>query len=331
MKTLRSAWFLVTILSVLSIACKKDIVKNPADAEVVSSELGGGNPLAPVTLCSKKTVPLCAGQTMNIGTVTVSTASDNNVYITYLVTGNWRLEALHLYAGPDAGIPVNNSGNPVPGQFPYTKTFYAPYIVQQYTFVIPNLPDSFTVAAHAAVVEVMGTQIVNSQTGWGDGCSGTRINEKGNWGTKFTYKKGHCLPGLCSEQSTYFFETSQEPWPDVNGLINGINGINNGNVTVGGYDYTEEEGKEIYNSPDPNGMPDSKNAFIQVATLKLSHTDYTQHSDLLQATITIENWLYTTCGKLSPSNLPTGNPEVEKAANFLHSWIQANNCWHEEE
>jgi hypothetical protein len=340
MKTFKSVWLLAAILSVVFFSCRKSLDFEPGtrsqnnstniSSEAVSSTtVAGYSLLTQVTFCSPVTVPICAGQNSNIGSITVKTGSDNNVYVTYTLKGNWFLTQLHLFAGDDAGIPINGSGNPVPGLFPYTYTFSAPYTVQEYTFIIPNIPSTCTIAAHASVAKIStgnGNIIVlDQQTAWGDGCTGTRITSQGNWGTKFTYNKGNCEPPeICSKAVHYYFDSTLNgediPWVDVNGT-----GTSNGDVTIGGYSYSEDEGRAIYNTIDVNSMSDAKKAFMNVATLRLSFTNYSQEADLLLAVTTIDTWL-ATCGKLSPSNLPAYNYAVRGAADYIHSWIGTHIC-----
>ena len=321
MKTIRLIC-LPIFFGVLLFSCQKS-------TQVYSEELfynnASGLEFSPL-LCPK-VVPLCAGKNIQIGTVTVGTGIDGKIYITYTVTGAWRLQTLHLYAGPDSGIPVNNAGNPVPGQFPYKMDFYPPYLIQTYTFVLSNLPASFTVAAHAAVVRVGASgQVVQGETAWGDGCSGVRINPNsgGNWGTKFYYSQGNCnieisSTNLCSQSLDYFFSSNPlNPWVDCNG-------VSWGDVTVGTFNYTEAEGRNIGNSGSGNSSSDSKKGFINVATLKLSWTNFSLESELLGAVVTVEGWL-STRGKLSPGNLPNGPQAVKDANNYISSWINNNIC-----
>ena len=121
----------------------------------------------------------------------------------------------------------------------------------------------------------------------------------------------------------YFFDSTLNgvdiPWNDVNGL-----GAENGDVTIAGYEYTEAEGRAIYNTIT-NGYSDSRDGFIQVATLKLSSTNYPQELELLTAVTTIESWLLTR-GKLTPDNCGGNNTAVRNAINFLNSWIPRYAC-----
>lgn len=94
-------------------------------------------------------------------------------------------------------MPVNNGGNPAPGQFPYAWSSAAPYSQTQYTFTIPldsiKMTDGcFCIAAHAAVVKTAddGT-VTQEQTGWGHGenpFTGSR------WGWTVNYCRQECPP-----------------------------------------------------------------------------------------------------------------------------------------
>lgn len=131
-------------------------------------------------------VALLAGQTINVGTVNANNDS-NFVYVTYTTTGDWRITKTHLYVGKCELIPVNNPGNPIPGQFPFKgihdKLSQVIYQIPMSVFAESNC---VCVAAHSVVVRVNASnQVVQTETGWGQG---TLINlTGGNWGMKFDY------------------------------------------------------------------------------------------------------------------------------------------------
>jgi hypothetical protein len=153
--------------------------ENPDEGTVVSGRTYGEP-------CEPTTVMLVAGQTMDAGTVTVSNDNDF-IYVTYTTTNDWVLTQTHLYVGDCALIPVNNPGNPIPGQFPYTGTHNN---LTSYTYQIPissiPLEACGCIAAHAVVKKYNSSnQVIDTQTGWGNG---VRINlSGGNWGMKFDY------------------------------------------------------------------------------------------------------------------------------------------------
>lgn len=136
--------------------------------------------------CPPTAVTLVAGQTINSGQVTVSNDA-NYIYVTYETANGYTLTQTHLYVGACNAIPVNNPGNPLPGQFPYKGTHSN---ITSYTYQIPisvmNGATCGCVAAHAVVQKLNSSgQVIDQQTGWGDGI---RINlTGGNWGMKFDY------------------------------------------------------------------------------------------------------------------------------------------------
>ena len=99
--------------------------------------------------------PLHAGQTMYVvGKVIVSNDAEN-LYVTFMTSGNWRFTETHLaVCSSDLEcVPVNKKGNPVPGRFPYHSS-HEPSI-PQYTYEIPldswNPGTPLYIAAHAVV------------------------------------------------------------------------------------------------------------------------------------------------------------------------------------
>src|SRR4051794_31647855 len=196
MKTIYSGLLLVLFSVLLLTSCKKntDLLASDAqtqnhDGVLVQSLTGEVTDAITTSYCAAKTVPICAGQYQNVGTVSVQTAINGKTYITYSLKSYWYFQELHLYVGSQDRIPVSGGGNAVPGQFPFSKTFTAPYSCNKYTFVIDSLPEFYVVAAHSAVVKIVNGVQVDAQTGWGDGCSGRTINASGggSWGTFFTY------------------------------------------------------------------------------------------------------------------------------------------------
>ena len=198
-KSLLSLCIFAFVLTINS--CKKTELTPPSDAVVkvtetnqaarYVTEFGAGSPAVIAGRlsngeCEPTVVTLLAGQTINSGTVTV-TNDASYIYVTYATTNGWVLSQTHLYVGDCALIPVNNPGNPIPGQFPYTS---AHNNINTYTYQIPisriPLEGCGCIAAHAVVKKYnSANQLVDTQTGWGNG---VRINlSGGNWGMKFDY------------------------------------------------------------------------------------------------------------------------------------------------
>jgi hypothetical protein len=110
-----------------------------------------GSALAQAQTCGTTTWPLTAGQTIPVGTVTVSNDL-NNLYITYALDSVTQPGAtfgtLHAWVGNDmTNLPVSQgSGAPIPGQFPYKPDATG---LTTYTITIPFL-DLFIQDANGA-------------------------------------------------------------------------------------------------------------------------------------------------------------------------------------
>lgn len=98
----------------------------------------------------EKYYDIIADKTILAGKLIV-TNDETNLYVKYLAIERFEFTEMHLYVGELVNLPVNPSGNVVPGHFPYKIEFDNP--VNEYTFVIPikNLPDCFIIAAHSSV------------------------------------------------------------------------------------------------------------------------------------------------------------------------------------
>ena len=111
-------------------------------------------------ICEDQVEPLCAGQTMDLGTVTVSN-DDVNLYITFEIQDpDWYLTETHVAVAETLdGIPQTRKGNPIPGQFPYSCGTLAPFQTSC-TVAVPLRDwcseDALVVAAHAVAVNVIG-------------------------------------------------------------------------------------------------------------------------------------------------------------------------------
>lgn len=165
--------------------------QSPAQQYVIMDPSSGGRVIRRVDNCLPTEVNLIAGQTMIAGTVTVINDAEY-IYVTYTTTGGWVLTQTHLYVGDCNLIPVNNPGNPIPGQFPYSGT-HNNITTITYQVPISKIPvgSCGCIAAHAVVKQLNSSGgTIQTQTGWGQG---TQINMgSGNWGMKFDYCS--CVP-----------------------------------------------------------------------------------------------------------------------------------------
>lgn len=134
-------------------------------------------------VCSEKTYPLTAGQTIPVGTVKVS-SDGTNLKVTYETFGDWYLTEAQLYvldSEPTTRLP--------PGQAPYKSGDLAP-AVQSYTFQVP-LPDflkcnsTVWLQAHASVVKIVDGSVLQGETAYGGDITDP---EQGSWygNIKFT-------------------------------------------------------------------------------------------------------------------------------------------------
>jgi hypothetical protein len=130
-------------------------------------------------------LPLLAGQTILVGTVTLD-EDDNNYYITYDTTASgWTISETHLAAAAfSSGIPQTKTGNPRPGKFQYSGIHRKGTRIVTYTVPKAGLGINPKFAAHAVVNGPLG--LGGTETAWGG-----VINFRGsNWGLYFEYGGG---------------------------------------------------------------------------------------------------------------------------------------------
>jgi len=266
-------------------------------------------------LCGQTTVVnFLAGQHTNIGNITVGNDADS-IYVTYNTTGPWRMRQLHLYVGKCDKMPVNKSGNPVPGQFPFKKGFGS-YSATTYTFSFAKsaFDTCFCVAAHAEVAHANGS---NAETGW---AQGTRFVSKGNWGMYFSACKQQCTPPDpcapkenegCSQTPDYVLN------PNSPGFLNGT-------VTVGGETYSGNEAADIYTQNFYNS--DAYYGFTLLAALKVSSNTVAPDASVQCQIAIVDSWL-ATLGKLNVENINyTAPANVQDAIAAIQAWLASNGC-----
>ncbi|MCZ6595304.1 MAG: hypothetical protein O6943_10395 [Bacteroidetes bacterium] len=106
---------------------------------------------------------LIAGQNMTIGTVSVN-YDGSTITVVYETDGNWTLELTHLWIGDCTDLPVNNPGNPLIGQFPYSESHPG---ATTFTYEIDaSTLDGIEFICVAAHAEVIGA---TSETAWAAG------------------------------------------------------------------------------------------------------------------------------------------------------------------
>lgn len=199
-KKILYVFVLAVMAAFVGYSCDSNEITSSEEDVVVVSQFRSVN-VCDIEPCGEiKTVNLIAGQNIVAGSIMYANDADY-VYVHYATTGDWKLKALHLYVGDCTLIPANKAGNPTIGKFPY-KTSFTEYQTV-YTFAIPidQLPDCMCIAAHAELVRVVDGNVVQSETGWGEG---TRLVDKGNWAMKFEYCKQLCEPEAdkCYQEET---------------------------------------------------------------------------------------------------------------------------------
>ncbi|MGX5820102.1 hypothetical protein ACWKWU_18030 [Chitinophaga lutea] len=158
-----------------------------------------------------------------------------------------------------------------------------------------------------------------------------------NYGVDLTgfayYKSGNttgcgttCFPGIgcpepvtdegCSFSQGYWFAKPDLVWP--------------GNVTVGGYSYTQAEGVAIWKSSNAGGIGTAKKVFLQAAAIKLSGSSVSPSASVWPYVQTIDNWL-ATLPKLTAANVKSfngapGAAAAVAAADAISTWIEAHHC-----
>jgi hypothetical protein len=145
---------------------------------------------------------LYAGQTIEVGTVTVSNDA-TEVCVAYALdvdalADGWLIYATHLFVGADDDFPLTRANNrlggaykanPIPEEFPYGDPTLGGVPDAEHCVDLEDLDaeagDYLYIAAHAKIMRAVGTDYEETESAWADG---TRFNERGNWGLWFTYE-----------------------------------------------------------------------------------------------------------------------------------------------
>ncbi|MEO6582685.1 MAG: hypothetical protein ABIO05_00080, partial [Ferruginibacter sp.] len=165
-------------------ACSKDVKEKNSPVSSVSASTStnvvdaSGNS---ITTCGTPQVdPLTAGQTIPAGSVIIEN-DENNVYVTYQTSGDWKLQEVHLSVdcNTNGDCTQAKSSDLAPGKFPYKMIFNAGTsgfcaadgLPVTYTFTIPKTAlgscTCFCVYPHAVVVRCSSGSVAETQTAWG--------------------------------------------------------------------------------------------------------------------------------------------------------------------
>ena len=128
-------------MTTMLLACQKEAQQIPSQKTTAQEEFRVGVPAGyESTVCgSAYETPIMAGQSINVGSVTVWN-DDVNVYVSYQTTGNYLLKKTHLFVGACNAIPTNNSGNPRIGQYPFTMDHGTGVAIKTYIIARSSLP-----------------------------------------------------------------------------------------------------------------------------------------------------------------------------------------------
>lgn len=178
---------LIVFIAFLGSCEKKELFENNSDDKFLTENIS-------IEYTSEHcgdimTVDLLAGQFDDSGNIFVYN-DETNLYVTYESENKWQIKAIHLFVGAENEMPVNNSGNPQIGLFPY-KISFDPFVTS-YTFKIPleKLKNCFVIAAHAEVVRVEDGVVIQAETAWGEG----KEISSGSWAMYFGYCVQECNP-----------------------------------------------------------------------------------------------------------------------------------------
>ena len=130
------------------------------------------------------TVPLLAGQSTHVGTVTTR-VEGNSLLVRYFIASPWSMTESHLDIQNDwRDIPQTRNHNPIPGRFLYSS-HHAPGVNEYvYRLELSYAPGTMLSLATHAVVTRTSQAGTSSESAWG---AGTRFNEQGNWATFFSF------------------------------------------------------------------------------------------------------------------------------------------------
>lgn len=150
----------------------------PLDFPPISAGVAPAGPFCGVAT----TVPLVAGRTHEIGTVTVEN-DEHEIVVTYQTSADVPIRSAALYVGETvAGIPQTKSGNPKVGQFPYKGSYAAG--TTQVVWRVDRAGLTGETAVIAAYAEV--------GDGEGAWAAGDPIGPGGSWAMQFTYEIQEC-------------------------------------------------------------------------------------------------------------------------------------------
>jgi hypothetical protein len=160
---------LFVVLLMFAVSC--DGVVDNQQYDVTSKKVESGMSLLANNGGSPQLGDLLAGQHHKVGTVSV-TSDDDQICVTYsldqdAVDEGWGIYETHLAIAKALGdIPINNGGNPVPGQFPYGDDELEGVDEWSFCVIFDDLDvecdDEVYIAAHAVVKRLVAGEAIES-------------------------------------------------------------------------------------------------------------------------------------------------------------------------
>jgi hypothetical protein len=182
---------LAALIAAAFIGCSFESRPGIADLSALDGSLAFnvGTTGSPVITVNPQTVTLYAGQTIEVGSVSLS-IEGTDLHVTYTMAGGWELTETHLWIGESlAGMPQTKAGNPTIGNFPWKSGDITD--ATTYTFVVPigsftSAPCNtmFYAAAHASVRKDTGGGSYQTETAW---AGSDPLVGQGSWATYFTF------------------------------------------------------------------------------------------------------------------------------------------------
>ncbi|HEX7846443.1 MAG TPA: hypothetical protein VF476_11645 [Chitinophagaceae bacterium] len=244
----------------------------------------------------------------------------SDFYITVSGVGGWMLKEIKLYAGEEIDIPVNQGNNaPQIGQYPVSENLIAPYpSVWSIKVAKSDLGENFWVSCRATFINAGGSV----QTVWPEGDLFNTVSTA----SKFQCEQQDCIVVVdegCAYGQGYWFGNGNQSWPDVNGA-------NNGDITIGGENYTRDEARALWSSNNGNcqGIPDAKKAFAFVVSIKLSDSNVIGNSGLWDDIAIVDSWLES-LDRFTDLNIcdqPQAPTAVKDAIARIGDWISGHSC-----
>lgn len=190
-----------------------------------------------VTWCGMTEVTIFAGQTIDVGTLTILNDEDKLVLVID-ISDDWMLVEYHLHFGKTVeDIPHNRNGTPIPGQFMISGTTlpedgtlsYTLAELEELTELEFDLGDDIIIAFHA-VVQMKGTTEEEpiTETAWSDG----EDFPTKRWSTYTPYTIEECGPGDPEDPVGDFRTQTQGGWGSA------ANGNNPGTYRDANFDET---------------------------------------------------------------------------------------------